>query len=344
MKVLIGGQLWRGSSEEMVVKAFESLGLEVRTIDFLEYRISFLNRLLNKFFRTPHYWNIGAINQKLLEAAQAYHPDFIVLFKPILITPQTVDALKKVAKTFSWYPDYVKFPKTASNHFYASIPHYDAHFSFNYANSIELEKHYGAKQSFFLPCAADPTMHRPPEHLSDEDKVMGADVLFMGTYAPEPRVDYMEKLCREGFKIKIYGNGWEKMPKESCLKKSGAIQFKALYLKDMAKVMAASKIVTAFVRKHNDETLACRTYEIPACGAFMLHERTAKTGEVFEEGKEAEFFDSYEEFRDKIRYYLEHSEERERIAKAGYAKVQHGGLFGDRARTIVEIYKQMVDT
>ena len=113
-------------------------------MDFLEYKIPFLNRIANKFLNTPHYWNVGAINRKLLAEAQNYRPDFILLFKPILIKPETVDALREITKTFSWYPDYVKFPKTASSYFYASIPRYDAHFSFNYANSVELEK-LGAK-------------------------------------------------------------------------------------------------------------------------------------------------------------------------------------------------------
>jgi spore maturation protein CgeB len=343
MKILIGGQFWKGSTEIMVTKAFTSLGHEVHTLDFARYQPSFVNRAANKFFKTPHYWKVGGLNKNLIAEAQNCAPDFILLFKPIFIVPQTVEALKKIAKTFSWYPDYVKFPKTSSNLFYRSIPNYDVHFSFNYANSLEL-KNYGAKASVFLPCAADPDVYHPPAHLTPEEQSLGADVLFMGTYAPEPRVEYMERLCKEGFKIKVYGNGWEKMPKDSCLVKSGAVQFKPLYLEDMAKAMYASKIVTAFVRKHNDETLACRTYEIPACGAFMLHERTAKTGEVFEEGKEAEFFGSYEEFRDKVKHYLAHPEERSRIAAAGHVRVQSGGLFTDRARFIIEFYRKMRNT
>ncbi len=345
MRVLIGGQIWKGGTDSSVIRAFEELGLEVKIFDFLQYKLTLPNRVFNKFvFATPHYWRVGDLNGKLTAAAEEFRPDFILLFKPILIRPATVDRLKKTAPVFSWYPDYVKFPKTASKLFYQSIPDYDAHFSFNYANSLELQK-LGAKVSIFLPCAADPEIHKPPEHLSDEDRKLGADILFIGTYAPEPRVRYMERLAAEGFKIKIYGNGWERLPAGSPLRKTGAAQFRPLYLEDMCKAMAASKIVVAFVRKHNDETLACRTYEIPATGAFMLHERTSKTGEVFVEGKEAEFFGSYAELRDKAKYYLEHPEERARIAAAGRAKVVSGGnLFTDRARKIVEFYKDLGNT
>lgn len=345
MKVLAGGQIWQGGTDSSAIKALRELGAEVQVFDFLEYKPSILNRAVNKFFhQTPHYWGVAELNKRLLAVAQDFQPDFILLFKPILIKPETVKRLAGIAKIFSWYPDYVKFPKTASSYFYASIPFYDAHFSFNYANSLELEK-LGAKVSIFLPCAADPEIHKPPEHLTEEDRALGADVLFMGTYAPEPRVEYMERLAADGYRVKIYGNGWEKLSASSPLRRLGAVQFRALYLEGMAKAMASSKIVIAFVRKHNDETLACRTYEIPACGAFMLHERTSKTGEVFEEGKEAEFFGSYEELRDKVKYYLGHPEERARIAAAGKLKVLTGGnLFVDRVRKIVEFYRSLGNT
>jgi len=343
MKILIGGQFFKGSSVNSGVDGFRSLGAEVATVNFGTYKPSIFNRIANKFlFKTPHYWMVSAVNTELLVVTKSFHPDFILLFKPILITPATVNELKKLAKVFSWYPDYVYFPKTASNYFYKTIPFYDAHFSFNFANSEELKK-FGAKESIFLPCAADPILHRPPEALSTEERAWGTDIIFIGTYAPEDRVKMLEKLAADGFRLKIYGNAWEALSKDSPLVTSGAVQYRPLNCEDMAKGLAASKIAVAFVRQHNKETLGCRTYEIPACGTFMLHERTSKTGEVFKEGKEAEFFSSYEELRDKAGYYLTHEEERRRIAEAGFKKIQSGGnYFKDRAKFIIEFYERMM--
>ena len=47
--------------------------------------------------------------------------------------------------------------------------------------------------------------------------------------------------------------------------------------------------------------------------------------EFYCEGKEAEFFESPEEFIDKVRFYLRNEAARERIAAAGYARVKSSG-------------------
>jgi len=342
MRILLVGEFWKGSASFFTERAFLELGIEVKTINTGDFfSITFINRVINKFRRTPVYLGTASLNSHILSIAEHFSPDFILFLKPVLIQPRTVNKLGRIAKVFSWYPDYVLFPKTASSFFYESIPLYDCHFSFNFANVAELTK-LGAKKSLFLPCAADPGFHRPVPVSEEEKKSLGADVVFVGTYANEDRSEYLEKLCGEGYYIKIFGNGWEKHPRNSCLWRKGAIQSKALYAEEMSKVLGASKITLAFVRKHNNETLACRTYEIPACGGFMLHERTGKTGEVLKEGEEAEFFSGYTEMKKKIDFYLNHDELRKQIALNGRKKILEGGhLMVDRAKEIVAVFKEM---
>ena len=85
-----------------------------------------------------------------------------------------------------------------------------------------------------------------------------------------------------------------------------------------------------------------RTFEIPACGGFMLHERSAEALGFFEEGKEAEFFGSEGELKDKIGFYLKNETLRMNIAKAGYQRcLKSGYLYTDRARQILKIYDEL---
>jgi spore maturation protein CgeB len=63
-----------------------------------------------------------------------------------------------------------------------------------------------------------------------------------------------------------------------------------------------------------------RTFEIPACGGFMLHERTDEVLNFFEEGAEIACFSDEVELVDKVRYYLTHESEREKMRRAAHER------------------------
>jgi spore maturation protein CgeB len=64
-------------------------------------------------------------------------------------------------------------------------------------------------------------------------------------------------------------------------------------------------------------------YEIPAHGMMLLCDKAGLNAQerIFAPDKEAVFYDSMDDAIEKIEYYLAHHEERERIARAGFARV-----------------------
>jgi glycosyltransferase involved in cell wall biosynthesis len=67
-----------------------------------------------------------------------------------------------------------------------------------------------------------------------------------------------------------------------------------------------------------------RVFEGMACGKMVITDRIPEeTGffELFDEGKDVVTYDSADDAIDKIRYYAEHDDERELIARSGMAKV-----------------------
>ncbi len=71
------------------------------------------------------------------------------------------------------------------------------------------------------------------------------------------------------------------------------------------------------------ETGNMRMYEVPAHGMMLLCDKAGLNAheQIFESDKEAVFYDSIEDAIEKIEYYVNHDEEREKIARAGFARV-----------------------
>lgn len=65
-----------------------------------------------------------------------------------------------------------------------------------------------------------------------------------------------------------------------------------------------------------------RDFEVPLAGGFYLVEFVPEYAEMFEPGKEIETWRTPAELADKIRYYLDHPEERRTIAAAGKRRAE----------------------
>lgn len=337
MKVLLVGQFTGYHSENFILDALKQLDIDTHIVNTNDYvKISLLNRVMYKFKRVPHYFGVRTLNEELLKKAQQLKPDFILFIKPIYITPETVVGLKKISKLYSWHADHVDFPKNFSDYFYKAIPLYDCHFSANIDNTGAMLR-YGAKRSINLPITVNKDCFQQAQITEEDRRCFGSDIVFVGNYAKEMRAEYCEKLCKDGYDIKVYGFGWEKLGRRSCLIKSKRIEPKELGCEGMPKVFQASKIALAFVREHNNEQSGLRSYEIPICEGFMLHVRTKFISEFYEEGKEAEFFSSYEEMKIKIDKYLSDNESRKRIALAGYKRIIESNFF------IIDHVKKLLD-
>lgn len=265
MKIIIGGQFLRGTAGALIADGFEKLGITVVRFDYDRYfHLTLHNRLLNKFKKLPHYLHTGSVNKLLIDEAERCHPSFILLLKPVLIHPETVEVLRTQCPMYCWYADYLEFQKNSSDYFSDSIRLYDICFSTN-VRGVDAFTRAGARKSQWLMISADSSCHYPLSVSAKDHACYGADIVFVGTYAPEKRADYLERLCQEGYNIKVYGNNWNRISRKSALRTMGAIQFKSVACEDMSKVFNASKINLGFIREHNFEVLACRTFEIPAC-------------------------------------------------------------------------------
>lgn len=129
----------------------------------------------------------------------------------------------------------------------------------------------------------------------------------------------VEWLLEAGYtNIKLYGNEWGEDEKFGPYA-MGVIENG----EKLSKALNASKVVLAM---HPVFSLAARTIEAVSSGAFCLvndipEADMANAREYFEEGKELIYFYGKQDLLEKLGYYLEHKEERERVVEAGLKKV-----------------------
>ena len=128
---------------------------------------------------------------------------------------------------------------------------------------------------------------------------------------------------------------------------SSEIEGRAVWGKEYAKAIQASAINLAILTEGNKEAssgdlITARTFEIPAAGGFMLHERTEEAVQYFADEKECAFFSDADDLAAKIDYYLRHSDDRDVIATAGRQRALSSGYSVDaRVETVLAKYAQL---
>lgn len=154
------------------------------------------------------------------------------------------------------------------------------------------------------------------------------DVIYVGQLY-NTKVDRLVQLrARLGSRLKIYGRwplaGFGGITR--CLRGKPGLwtRVRALSHQERTGLYYRSKI--GFDMHYSPtpmETGNIRMYEVPAHGMMLLCDKAGLDAHerIFEPNKEAVFYDSIEDALEKIEYYLEHDEARERIARAGFARV-----------------------
>ena len=341
LKILsIGGFSGLGDSNTCVQRdiILQKLG-NVDHVDTTAVSYNKKYRVYNKLFQ----WGIpislpdlcGA-NKQIIEKVRQNTYDLIWIDKGIIIKENTFKMIKcyaRNAKIVGYSPDYMCARHNQSKEFLASLKYYDT-FVTTKSYSVEGLKKLGCKDVYFVGNSYQDGFHRPYKLTSEEQDLYGCDVGFIGAWEAE-RSRSIVYLAQNGIQVKIWGSKeWEKV----CAKQHNLI-FAGRELRDESycKAICGCKIALCFLRKMNLDLQTTRTVEIPACGCFMLAEKTIEHQAMFEEGKEAVFFENDEDLLEKCRYYLQHDDERQQIARAGYERCIKAGYSNDsRIKAIIE--------
>lgn len=144
------------------------------------------------------------------------------------------------------------------------------------------------------------------------------DVLFVGSG------DLRRIFLLEGIRdhVTVRGNRWQRNFPLISGPLRARIDDRAVWGEELHRLLGQSKIVLNITRTdfYGAETgINLRIFEALAAGCFLLTDHCDELGELFRIGEEIETYRSGAELAEKVRYYLAHPHEREKIAACGLA-------------------------
>ena len=329
--VYVGDLGSRGSTSVQRLQTLRSLGCELAAVPIYRSPIAWEQRSVSGALSFLGWKRDHTEANRNLRKLAARPLDLVWIDKGLTIRPDTLLWIRRHqpnAKLVWYSPDDPILRSNRSIQHRLSIRLYDLHVTTKSYNVPELLE-MGARDAVFVGNAYDPSIHRPIA-LSDGDMARwGCDVGFVGAFE-QPRADSMLTMARAGLSVRVAPSSvWSRMRGQHANLHVPETSDN-LIGDEYARAICAAKINLGFLRKLVRDQQTTRTVEVPACGAFMLAERTDEHRELFEEGKEAEFFSSTSELIEKARYYLEHEDERLRIAAAGRERCLRDGYSNQR--------------
>lgn len=336
MRILYLGSTSPDACASFYADAAEQLGHEVFRWDPELFKA---NSLLESFFirwnKSPLSSRIEYCTQQVLSKCRELKIELIINLAENFLSGEFLRQVKALPQ-----PPRIVYHSHDNNFsdgilkpadFFDTLKLYDSVFTTKSQN-LQRYRMLGQSFSFYIPSAFEPRFHRP---IPSSESKFGNNhfaVTFVGTY-DKSRDKFLNAIGWDN--LYVWGDRWKKFREYA--KHKDHIVPKAIYHPDFADILSHSEITLGLLREEAEDRHTQRTFEIPACGAFQLAPRNDEILSYFKEDKEIVCFDSVEEMKDKVSFYLKNPAQRAQIAKAGHERVLQGGhTYQDRVRTILE--------
>lgn len=273
---------------------------------------------------------IDKLQSRFLAAAVETKPDVIFFYgvqhirsntvrKCKLMVPGAIYASYHNDNPFSPNADWLLWREVKK-----SILHFDIHFVYRSSNFDEMLKAGSSNvkllRSYYVP-EDDFSIHE-----QEIEPKFKSDVVFVGHYENDGRIDLLESVASLGINLKLFGGGWKKV-KSRILSGPLASQWPVteLNIDDYRRAICGTKIALCFLSKINRDTYTRRNFQIPAMCAFQLSEYTDDLTNLFIPDHEIVLFRSKNELIEKINEYLNNSQKRNAIAINGNLRILKDG-------------------
>jgi len=198
--------------------------------------------------------------------------------------------------------------------FFRALPSYDLLVVVRACNLREAYDR-GARNVLRVFMSADEIAHAPRQLTADERRQWQSEVVFVGTAFPE-RGPFLAELVRLGVPLSLYGHRYRRLPQWPALRPHWR-PANTESSEDYAKAISAARICLGLLSKGNRDQHTTRSMEIPSLGGLLCAERTPEHLALYEEDREAVFWNTPQECASKCLALLNDATRRETIAAAG---------------------------
>ena len=342
MKILYAAALSPNDSALYRLWALERLGHTVVSLNTLTYEPR--NALLRKVtFRLVMGPEIQRLNRDLLQMAERERPDVLWADKLLGVWPKTLERLRGMGiATVSYMIDnpFGTRQDPGWRVYMRGIPAYDLHVVQRDKNIADYQAR-GARDVLKIQTAYEPTIHyAPPAGWSDRDR--DRDVSFIGTPYDERALTLTQLAGTAEFGVAISGNeaSWRRALSPAVFDRLYCEG--ELYQQRYREAIWRSRINLSFLTHSNQDEFVHKSFEIAACGGFLLAERSDGHRQRFREDEEAVFFSTEAECLAKIRRYLPDEAARRTIAEAGRRRAERDGYHNDRQVALVVARAELI--
>ncbi len=317
------------------VRAFRTLGFECIFFDNRSgkiYSSSWLRKAMRVWpaLRFIKKATLDHTNSRLLALVESYQPAILFSVKAENIYPQTIAKIRQMGVTTAcFYIDLMDHWPVISQ----LAPAYNYFFNQDHLVINRLRDELGLKNSFYMAHSAEPL----PDPLTNRENKYA--VSFIGTHNNEIYPNREKYLKAIGdLELNIWGTaGWRTSPLSHAFRgRSYGDQRFDIYGHSKIVIDINWDVMLA-------EGLSNRPFEVTGSGAcFFVDLVREDIKRCYEEGREFVSFSNEKDLREKISYYLEHDEERETIARAGYARTVRDHTYLNRVKQLLNALEMSV--
>jgi spore maturation protein CgeB len=328
-RVLLIGNDTEWAIERSFLRAFTDLDVSASLWDWSQFLDPLPPRIHARRFSWPLVSRL--INARLPAQVRSTRADIVLVFKGLLVEPETVFALKDMGRIVTCLnPDnpFNPSPSSSQPQLRRALASWDCYFTWS---KLLVERLYsiGARRVEYLPFAWDPNRH-PPGELSSEPKY---PLSFVGSYSRH-REAWLSSLL--DLDLHIWGGGWHRAASAVRGRVHGGVQTGP----DFARVVRDSVVSLNILDPWNVPGHNMRTFEIPGCGGLELCTASSEVADLLEPAKEILLFRTVEDLRQHVSWALAHPTESRAIARAGHDRVARE-TFSARAKGVLEVCRDM---